>query len=241
MTTASMGRMVWIGLLTTGMLACGEDKDSETTNTVFDQEGENEDNVDGSGCPSIVPEEFQFLWDCENTQDDCSGKLYRHAVGESFEDGSFELTEQWYLFNGPGEYCVDTFNIVGQYDSREPSTFGCISCESMYEIYWMMTDSQCEVIWSPLFADQEASNPANQEYYGFVMLDTHGGWDLRYEEMLVIAAPVNGSQYAPNNNYARGTATPTAADATPAGEADPLIDEHQPALYEWSNAGDCLQ
>ena len=59
--------------------------------------------------------------------------------------------------------------------------------------------------------------------------------------MLVIAAPVNGSQYAPNNNYARGTATPTAADATPPGEADPLIDEHQPALYEWSNAGDCLQ
>ena len=231
-----------LSLLAFGLVACGEEKEtSESSNSVFDQEG-NEDNVDGSGCPSVVPEEYQFLWDCENAQgDDCSAKLYRHAEGESFEDGTFELTERWYLFNGPGDYCVDTFSIVGQYDSREPSTFGCISCESMYEIYWTMTDSQCEVIWSPLFAEQEANDPASQEYYGFVMLDTHGGWDLRYEEMLVVAAPVNGNQYAPNNNYARGVATPTYEGATPAGEADPMIDEHQPATYEWTNAGDCMQ
>ena len=57
-------KTVWMALFT-GLIACGEDKDSETTNTVFDQEGENEDNVDGSGCPSVVPEEYRFLWDCE--------------------------------------------------------------------------------------------------------------------------------------------------------------------------------
>ncbi len=234
-------KTVWISVFAIGLVACGEEKESETTNTVFNQEGENEDNVDNSGCPSVVPEEYQFLWDCENATDDCSAKLYRHGIGESFEDGSFEMTENWYLFNGPSDYCVDTFKIVGQYDSREPSTFGCVSCESMYEVYWMMEESQCEVLWSPLFAEQEANDPAMQEYYGFIMMDTHGGWDIRYEEMLAVAAPVNGNQYTVNNNYGRGVATPTDPDAAPAGEADPMIDDYQPASFVWTNTGDCLQ
>lgn len=232
-------KAVWMALFT-GLVACGDEKESETTNTVFDQEGENEDNVDGSGCPSVVPEEYRFLWDCENSEG-CNGKLYRQAEGESFEDGSFELTERWFLFNGPSDYCVDTFNIVGQYDSREPSTFGCQSCEVMYEVYWMMTDFQCEVLWSPFFAEQEPSDPERQEYYGFISLDTHGGWDIRSPEMLVVASPVNGNQYAPNTNYARGTADPTDPNATPFEEADPMIGEHQPSVLEWSNSGDCLQ
>ena len=234
-----MKNVFWM-LGTVGLFACGEEKTTEEGNSVFDQETDNTDNVDGSGCPSVVPEEYRFLWDCENSEG-CNGKLYRRAVGESFEDGSFELTEQWFLFNGPGDYCVDTFEISGEYDDRNPDTFGCISCEAMYEVHWTMQESQCEVIWSPFFADQEADDPTTQSYYGFILLDTHGGWDIRYENMLVIASPVNGNQYAPNNNYAQGTATPTYEGATPAGEADPMIDEHQPANYEWSNAGDCLQ
>ena len=56
-------KTVWMTLFA-GLVACGDEKESETTNTVFDQEGENEDNVDGSGCPSVVPEEYRFLWDC---------------------------------------------------------------------------------------------------------------------------------------------------------------------------------
>ena len=214
-------KTVWVALLA-GLVACGEEKESETTNTVFDQEGENEDNVDGSGCPSVVPEEYVYLWDCENAEG-CNGKLYRQAEGESFDDGSFELTERWFLFNGPGDYCVDTFQIRGQYDSREPSTFGCQSCEVMYEVYWTMTDFQCEVLWSPFFAEQEPADPERQEYYGYISLDTHGGWDIRSPEMLVVASPVNGNQYAPNTNYARGTADPTDPNATPFEEADEEI------------------
>ena len=76
-----------------------------------------------------------------------------------------------------------------------------------------MTDFQCEVLWSPLFADQEPSDPERQEYYGFISLDTHGGWDIRSPEMLVVASPHNGNQYAPNTNYARGTADPTDPNA----------------------------
>ena len=104
-----------------------------------------------------------------------------------------------------------------------------------------MTDLQCEVVWSPFFADQESSDSQYQEYYGFISLNTHDGWDIREPEMFVAAAPVNGNQYAPNPNYARGTADPTDPNATPFEESDPMIGEHQPAIYEWSNSGDCLQ
>lgn len=234
-------RTLWMTITVAALTACGEDKDSTNTgDAVFDQETDNTDNADGSGCPSVVPEQYWFLWDCENSEG-CNGKLYRYGEGESFEDGSFEVTEQWFVFNGPGDYCVDTFSITGQWDDREPSTYGCASCEGMYEVYWEIQESQCGVLWSPFFADQAAETPDGQEYYGYILLDTHGGWDIRNEEMLVTASPVNGNQYAPNFNYARGTATPTYEGATPVGEADPMKEEQQPAEYKWANTGDCLQ
>lgn len=228
-------------ILVLGLIACGDKETTEEGTSVFDASNNDTDNVDGSGCPSVVPEEYRFLWDCENTSEDCSAKLYRYGVGESFEDGSFEVTEQWFLFNGPSDYCVDTFTITGQWDDRTPNTFGCADCEKMYEVYWDMQDSQCEVIWSSFFADQEASDPTAQSYYGFILLNTHGGWDIRSENMLVMASPVNGNQYAPNGNYGRGVATPTYEGAVPVGEADPMIDDIQPSTYVWTNTGDCLQ
>lgn len=228
---------VW-AYMGTSLVACG-DKESDTTTETTDT-AENVDNVDGSGCPSVVPEQYRYLWDCENAEG-CSAKLYRHGYGESFEDGSFVVTEQWFSFAGPGDYCVDTFELTGSWDNREPGTFGCSQCEALYEIDWVMQDSQCEVIWSPLFADQDADDPATQSYYGFIMFDTHSAFKVRTEEMLVMSAPVNGNQYAPNTNYARGVATPTDPNASPFGEQDPDFDQMQPAEYVWSSAGDCLQ
>jgi hypothetical protein len=236
---------------TLSLIACGEEKESNTTenNNVFDNN--DTDNVDGSGCPADVPEEYRFLWDCENAEG-CSAKLYRYGVGESMDDGSFQVTEQWFSFSAPGEYCIDTFEVTGIWDSREPSTFGGGTSEELFQIQWQMVDSQCEVIWSPLFADQEASDPATQTYQGFIMFDTHNSWDYRNEdyEALVVAAPVNGNQYAPNSNYARGTVIPKDPDHEPPGGeqengewccADSLIDQIQPSNYVWANSGDCLQ
>ena len=219
-------------------------------NSLYDQESNDTDNVDGSGCPADVPEEYRYLWDCEN-EEGCAAKLYRYGVGASFDDGSFQVTEQWFSFEGPGAYCVDTFQIMGEWDSREPATFGGSSSEELFEITWEMVESQCQVLWSPLFADQEADNPDTQTYGGFMMFDTHTAWALRNEDYgaLLIAAPVNGNQYAPNHNYAEGTVTPTGEHEAPGGQddagqwccEDTLAGEFQPAEYVWANGGDCLQ
>ena len=238
-----------LGLLST--FACTTDKDSDTgENSVFDQNNNDTDNVDGSGCPEVVPEQYRFVWDCENSEG-CAAKLYRYGVGESFADGSFQVTEQWFSFEGPGTYCVDTFSITGEWDAREPATFGGGTAEELFEITWEMADSQCGLIWSPMFADQEADDPVTQTYGGFMMFDTHNAWSVRNEdyEMLLIAAPVNGNEYAPNSNYARGTVTPTDPDhAEPAHQEDgnwccedPLSGTFQAAEYVWANSGDCLQ
>jgi len=234
------------------LMACGSEKETEedTENSVFDAD-DNPDNVENSNCPSVVPEEYIYLWDCENTEG-CAAKLYRYGVGESFDDGSFEVTEQWFSFSGPGDYCVDTFEITGSWDSREPSTYGGAAAEELFDISWKMVESQCGVIWSPLFADQEASDPNTQTYGGFMMFDTHGFGDMRNEDYnaLVLGAPVNGNSYAPNSNYARGSVTPKAADHVGPGAqdengdwccSDELAGTFQAANYLWASAGDCLQ
>lgn len=243
-----------IGLSLCSLVACGGEKESsdEAGNSVFDDNAGDTDNVDGSGCPADVPEEYRYLWDCEN-EEGCAAKLYRYGVGESFSDESFVITEQWFSFEGPGSYCIDTFEITGEWDSREPGTFGGAGSEELFGITWTMVDSQCQVIWSPLFADQEADDPATQEYGGFMMFDTHTAFGMRNPDppykALVIAAPVNGNQYAPNQNYAEGTVIPTGEHEAPGAQdengdwccVDELAGTFQPAEYIWTNSGDCLQ
>jgi len=235
-----MTKYVW--LLSLFSIGCSSEKETgeEEGNSVFDNN--DTDGNPSSGCPSDVPEEYKYLWDCENAEG-CSGKLYRYGVGSSDEDGNITVTEKWFMFEGPDTYCVDTFEITGSWSPLEPEARGCATCESIYEIDWVMQDAQCGVLWSPMFADQEASAPESQNYGGFLLFDTHGGWDIRNEDygMLVTGTPVNGSSYAPNANYARGTAIPTYEGATPPEEPDPLIDEQQAADYVWANSGDCLQ
>lgn len=246
-----MGKLL-IGLSLCSLIACGSEKETDDDeNAVFDENSDDTDNVDGSGCPEIVPEEYRYLWNCEN-EGDCSATLYRYGVGESFDDGSFQVTEKWFSFDGPGSYCVDTFQIMGEWDSREPATFGGSTAEELFDITWEMTDSQCQVIWSPLFADQEADDPNTQTYGGFMMFDTHTSWELRNPDYgaLLIAAPVNGNQYATNFNYAENaTVTPTGDHEAPGAQdendqwccEDTLAGEFQPAEYVWTNGGDCLQ
>ena len=230
-------------VLSSILIACGTDKETEEeddTNALFDNS--DSDGNPESGCPSDVPEDYQYLWDCENAEG-CAGKLYRYGVGSSDENGDIQVTEKWFMFEGPGAYCVDTFEITGSWSSLEPEARGCATCESIYEIEWVMQDSQCGVLWSPLFADQEASAAETQAYDGFILFDTHGGWDIRNEDygMLVTGTAINGNSYSPNGNYARGSAVPTYEGATLPEEVDPLIEEQQAADYIWANSGDCLQ
>ena len=207
---------------------CGADKDAETSSE-NEEQTETESDVTESGCPPEVPEEYQYLWDCEQTSCDPGAyKVYHYAEGSSTADGSFSATEKWFVFDG-SSYCIDTFEIDGQAVETNPSTFDCSFCEEIFEINWRLTDSQCGWIWSKTFADQESED---QNYYGFLMFDTHASLTGERNEdnkILVVAAPVNRVEntYSPNNDYGRGTATPTS-------EVDGM-----PEDYVWASSGDC--
>lgn len=203
-----------------------EKKDDGTDDTQDSLIDTGDDDL--GGCPSEVPAAYEFLWDCENSEG-CSGKVYRYGVGESTAEGEFIAQEQWFVFEGPGLYCIDTFDIRGTASSYDPTTFNCSQCEEIYEVTWRLVDAQCNWNWSSTFADQESSE---QIYQGYFMFDTHDAFGNRNPDnaMLVIGAPTNGNGYAPMPDYGRGIASPQ----------DSSIDG-PPEDYEWASSGDCYQ
>ena len=224
--------MTHFGLLMfLGQLACNYTlvKKDDLEELQEDDDTNVDDTADDSaaGCPSEVPEDYQFLWDCDNAEG-CSGKVYRYATGVSTSNGSLTAEEQWFVFEGPGAYCVDRFEISGQASTYDPTTFNCSQCEEIYEVTWRLVDSQCGWNWSSTFADQESDE---QVYRGYLMFDTHDAFGNRNPDnaMLVIGAPTNGGSYAPMPDYGRGTATPTGSEDGP------------PEDYEWASGGDCYQ
>jgi len=194
----------------------------DTGGSIFpDDSGSSDD-----GCPDEVPEEYQYLWDCENNS--CDGYLvYHHAVGESTES-DITAVEEWFVFSGGGEWCKDTFEITGDVSQINPETYSCSQCEEIFEVNWTLTESNCGWSWGTTFNDEDNDN---QKYYGFLMFDTHNAFGDRNPDdaMLVIGAPVNLSKstYSLLSDYARGTATPTGSNDGP------------PEDYVWANTGTC--
>ena len=221
-------------LILISLVACTGEKAAESTGeSVFDQ---GDDPVSESGCPADVPEDYLFLWDCENAEG-CSSKLYRYAIGESDASGNISLTEQWFLFNGPDDYCIDTFQIEGEWLDVTPETFDCSSCEGVYEVQWELTESQCGIMWSSLFGDQEPNPEDPQTYSGYLLLDTHTAFRMRNEDYGVLVKAAPGG-----NDYGRGTAIPTDPNAVGPDETDPNAGEQQAEEYEWTTQpGICLQ
>jgi hypothetical protein len=219
-----------IGLVCFGM-ACNytlvkkdelEDLQQDSDDTIQDTALDDE-----AGCPPEVPTDYQYLWDCENSEG-CSAKVYRYATGLSTSDGTLTASEQWFVFEGPGLYCIDKFEINGTASDYDPTTFNCSQCEEIYQVTWRLVDGQCGWNWSSTFADQES---AEQVYQGYIMFDTHDAFGNRNPDnaMLVIGAPTNGNGYAPMPDYGRGTAIPSGSDDGP------------PEDYEWASNGDCYQ
>lgn len=217
--------------LFTMLFACS-DKAGDTASN-----GENEEASNGSNCPNAVPEEYRFTWDCLST--DCDGSMvYRYAQGSSNDSGTLNMQEQWFVFDGV-EPCIDTFQIEGVASDINPENFGCTTCERIFEVYWNLIDSQCNLNWSKTFAEQESDD---QSYYGFIMMDTHhrvsfdeGAPLERYEDNVIniVAAPVNQAQgvYEPIPTYATGTANPNTS-----------VDEiGAPEDYTWVSQGNCYQ
>ena len=208
--------------------ACSAEKSSDDTSA--DSESSTDtDEVNASGCPDDVPEQYQYLWDCEAKNcDPGKSMVYHYAEASSKANGDFSAIEKWFVFDG-SSYCIDTFEITGQSVETNPSTFDCSFCEEIFEVHWQLTDSQCGWIWSNTFAEQENDD---QRYYGFLMFDTHTSLtDERNpdNEILVVAAPVNMAEgvYDPINDYGRGTAIPTS-------DVDGM-----PEDYIWANSGAC--
>jgi hypothetical protein len=222
-------------VLATGCGGSKDDDDDDDTGTDGDDGGDDGDDGGddgddggGGGCPDSVPEQYRYIWDCD--AETCDGSmLYRYGVGASDADGDMVITEQWFMFNGPGDFCVDTFELEGETSPIDPTTFNCSQCEETYEVEWNHTGTECGVIWGGIFFGQDGQGE-EAPYEGFMMYDTHTAFGDRNPDnaMLVIAAPVLGSTYYPQSNYARGTATPSTSEDAP------------PEDYVYVNAGSCL-
>ena len=207
------------------------DEDEDDTGSSSDTDGDDGGDDGGStttGCPDEVPDAYQYIWDCQ--AETCDGPmLYRYGVGSSDADGDIEVVEQWFLFSGGGEYCIDTFEIDGESSVIDPTTFNCSQCEETYEVSWDHTGMDCGVIWGGIFFGQDGQSE-EAPYDGFLMFDTHTAFGDRNEDngALVVGAPVLGNSYFPKPDWARGTATPSGAEDGP------------PEDYVYVNAGSCL-
>ena len=189
-----------------------------------------------SECPDEVPEEYQFVWDC--TKENCEGSaiVYRHTTGQSADDGTLALTQQWFVFDGVAS-CVDTFTINGILTDLNPDVFDCSTCELVYEVQWTMTESNCQINWGPNTFKQE--NDA-MVYDGFIVMDTHSRtFDSSDEDglirnpdgnMNVFEWPVNSDTGEANKMVGTGTALSITEESD------------FPETYLWTNgSGDCYQ
>lgn len=242
-------RRALLALMTTiplslGLAACGdkdaEDEDEGGDDTAGDDggdgsgDGTGDDGGSTTGCPDEVPEEYRYIWDCQAENCDGSPVLYRYGVGSSDASGGAAVVEQWFMFNGGGDYCVDTFEIEGDFSPVDPNTFNCSECERTFEVSWDHTGMDCGVIWGGIFYGQDGQSE-EAPYDGYLMFDTHTAFGNRNPDnaALVVAAPVLGGSYYPKPDWARGTATPT--------DTDPETgDEYVSEDFTYVNSGSCL-
>ena len=231
--------------LSLSLTACGdksdedEDEDDGGSDTGGGGEGSDGGGGDGggsgstTGCPDEVPEEYQYIWDCQ--AETCDGPmLYRYGVGSSDASGELTIVEQWFLFNGGSDYCVDAFTVQGEWSVIDPTTFNCSQCERTFEVEWDHTTQSCGVIWGGIFFGEDGQSE-EPPYDGFLMFDTHTAFGGRNEGngALVVGAPVLGGAYYPKPDWARGTANPQGEDPE-----DPA--EYTPEDYVYVNSGSCL-
>ncbi len=235
-----MNKNTWILCLI--LVGCGDGKEDDTDdgNSVFSETTDSGEIASDSDCPSDVPEQYQYSWDCLASSCPGGWLMYRNGIGESTADGRLAVEEKYYIFTTT-QSCVDTFSVAGIHSDYNPSNFNCSNCEEIFEIYWQLTDSQCKDTmgwtWKSTFGDQES---ATDEYYGYLMFDTHNAFGDRNPEnnILAIGAAVDSAEgsYSPMMDYARGSATPTEDGVDMDGDGG--IDFY-PSAFDWVNSGVC--
>ena len=193
--------------------------DDECTGEDGGDGGDGADGGDGvTDCPDEVPEQFRNVWDCDASA--CGAPVfYRYATGASTAEDTVTINESYFLFMGPGEWCVDTFEVTGEISPIDPATFNCSECEELWESEWeMSTGNSCGLVWGPLF--EQDSSETEGPFYGYLMFDTHSPLAGRNPDnaMLVFSATSDSRSGSVqfNNNWAQGTAVPTTgADTWP--------------------------
>ncbi|MDP6931525.1 MAG: hypothetical protein QGG40_01355 [Myxococcota bacterium] len=177
-------------------------------------------------CPSEVPDDYQYRWDCTGSICDDERAIYHLGIGSSDADGNLDVEERWFWFWDEGdEYCVDTFSITGDASEVEPDNFYCSGCEEVYQVEWELTGGDCSMDYENMFNNEDLSK---QEYPGYILFDTHTAFGDRNVDnaMLVVTAHQDQSSgyYDVETDFARGTAEPTSDEDGP------------PEDYEWVNA-----
>ena len=182
----------------------------------------------------LVPDEFQWLWDTDGCTTYEGGEginVYWHAQGEADKDGNLTMTEDWYWFMGAGDWsldCVDTFDIVGEYDAFDYDMLGCGACEQGYLLTRTLVKSNCNLTsYYTMFGQDD--QPKEEVYVAIEMLDTltAGGIANQYNVMDISHAdaypPDQLTSWIVALNWARGHYFPDDKD-------DP---RGYPATYDW--------
>jgi hypothetical protein len=190
----------------------------------------------GANCPDYVPETYQYLWDCKAAACDAGEyALYNHGQGSSTEDGEITVEEKRYWFHATeSNNCIDTFTIVGETGTINAKNDPCSTCEESWEVTWELTDRQCNILYVNSFNHEDVDMDADEQIYpGYLMFDTHMTMTEKRnedDEMLVIGLHLNetATTYMQDNDYGRGTATPTGSEDGP------------PEDYDWVSTGSCV-
>jgi hypothetical protein len=197
-----------------------------------DTGGGGDDGGMSSTCPDEVPDAYIYTWNCAATGCEGGRQVYHHGLGASEPDGSFSVTEDWFMFwDGGDSHCIETFEITGTLSGLDGEQLNCSGCEVLYEAEWtMLTNNECGLNWGSVFQDLDDESNLVGPFEGYVMLDTHNAFGGRNEDngMLVFSAiNVSGNSYLLDSSYGRGTATPTSEEDGP------------PEDYAWASTGAC--
>jgi hypothetical protein len=222
--------------------ACGGKSDGEATTDTSDAGGDGgasdgatdggDGGADGGGgppCPPEVPEDYQYLWDCQLASCPGGPLLYLYGTGSSTGEppaSTLSVTEQWFVFSPDYDngFCTDTFAVEGAWSTVDPASFRCSECEETWQVQWTLTTGNaCALSWGMLFFGEDGADETDGPFEGYLMLDTHGALSGRTDNALVVGAPVLGRSAYTNPDWGLAAVVPTTSYDGP------------PEDYVWTN------
>ena len=197
---------------------CSSDTTEETTNTATASTTSTSTGTTNPEPHPLVPEEYQWIWQtdgCTTYEGSEGSNLYWHAEGSADVNGDIVLTEKWYWFLGNGDWsqdCVDTFEVVGEYDAFDYAMLDCGACEEGYLVTRTLVDSTCNLTYYTMFGNDD--QPEEEVYVSLELFDTLTAGGIPNQNNIMDIS--HGDAYPPGQlgswlvslNWARGHAYP---------------------------------